>query len=97
MTDDISELIYKFLCDAKPKDYWRAIELHKELVGDGTERLLEMKGILEDGVDDGTYERLIKKVERRNRVGYRVKGTVKVTISTDDRVDMSGWERKEIK
>lgn len=98
MTDELSKLIYDFLSASEPKLFWRAKEIHEKLISDDMERILEVKSILEAGVDDSTYERLIKKVKKRNVVAYRVKRTVKDVgkdAIKDTRVDLSGWERKK--
>jgi len=94
MSDELQRKVHDFLCDAKHSEFWRAAELHGELIGDGSERLLELKSILEEGVDDGIYERLIKKKGKERLVGYRIKGSTGEGTVKGERVDLSGWERK---
>jgi len=98
MTDELQEQIHEFLSEADTKEFWRAVEIYEEIIGEGSERLLELKSILEEGVDDGTYERLITTKKKERLVGYRIKGTDKATDTVEEatkRVDLSGWERKE--
>ena len=101
--EKLADDIHNFL-EAKPTNqYWRAIELHSELIGPGSERLLEVKTIVEDGVKDGHYERRIvdEKKTKRKLVGYRLKRRKKQTITSEnvrkasDILGEDGWERQK--
>ena len=94
----LEERIDAFLSEAKPNEYWRAIELHEQLIGPGDEHIMDVKRILEVGVDGGKYERLITTKKKVVLVGYRLKRREEQTITEKDvgKVsDVLGWERSE--
>ena len=90
----LDEDIHSFLRNAEPKDYWRATELHHELVGPGTDCITDIKTILESGVDAGIYERLIKTIKKRPLVGYRLKRAAGDAPKTLLEKTEEGWERR---
>lgn len=81
-------------------NYWRAVEIHEKIVGAGEERILDIKSVLEEGVDEGIYERIIKKKGKEHLVGYRLKRREEQVITKGDVGKASdilgtGWERKK--
>lgn len=98
----IEEAIEQFLYADKKDQYWRAVELHEELIGPGDKQLLKVKEALEAGVASGLYERKIFTKKKVISVGYQWKRKDKMTITADDvgkasdiLGDVSGWKRKE--
>lgn len=99
MSHDILDMKIKDFLEADEKDqYWRAIEVHEELIGPGDEQLLEVKRILEQGVDDGIYKRKITTKAKRMLVGYQFKRP-KASKSEKEPDDSGegGWEKMGVK
>lgn len=94
LEQDLQSKIDAFLGKAKRSDFWRAVELHKELVGPGDDRLMEIKVILETGIDEGKYERKIVQKKKVWLVGYRLKSVGGVPEKAVPRVEEEGWERR---
>ena len=83
-TEELASCIDAFLMADEKDQYWRAIELHEELVGPGDERILEVKAILERGVDTRVYERKIFEKGKKISIGYQARRVQLPTVSKAD-------------